>query len=177
MPRKPIADLEAQVGDSYHVVEDFDIEAGKVEEFARAVGEDSPIHRDADAAAEAGFDAVPAPLTFTQTAKFPRYRPAEHQSGSAAEQSGLLAPFDLGFQWERCVHGEQGYEFERLVSVGDCLSGEITLVDIYQREAEQGGTLTFAVFETEYRDEDGDHVLTERLTVIETPAPTDGGEN
>lgn len=159
MPTKPLDELRAQVGESVRTVEDLRVEAGKVEEFARAVGNDNPAHRDADAAARRGFDAIPAPLTFTRTSYFPRYRPA-----GIDEDLG----FDLGFRREHVVHGEQAYEFERPVEVGDVLTGTTTLVDVYQREGDRGGTMTFAVYETEFRDRDGDLVCTERLTRIET---------
>lgn len=159
MPRKSIDELEAMVGDSYDVIEDFAIEAGKVEEFARAVSDDNPAHRDAAAAEAQGFDAVPAPLTFTRTAYFPRYRP---------EGQPEIRPFDLGFDPAYSLHGEQEYEYERPIEVGDVLSGTVTLTDVYQREGRRGGEMTFAIYEFEYYDQNDDLVLTERGTVIET---------
>jgi peroxisomal enoyl-CoA hydratase 2 len=66
-------DLREHVGEPRTTVEGFAVEAGKVEEFARAVGDDNPVHRDANAATGQGFDRVPAPLTFTRTSTFPRY--------------------------------------------------------------------------------------------------------
>lgn len=172
MPEKPLAELKAQVGDSYRVIEDFEIEAGKAEEFARAIGEADPVYRDEAEAARRDFDAIPAPLTFSRTASFPRYRPELDQPESDQSQSDLTRPFDLGFRWENCVHGEHEFEFERPMMVGDVLSGEVTLTDVHQREGQRGGTLTFAVFEFQYRDEADERVLTERLTVIETSDTT-----
>lgn len=158
MPKTSLADLKAQVGTTVTTVEGLEVEAGKVEEFARAVKDDNPAHRDAAAAEQQGFPEVPAPLTFTRTAYFPRYRP---------EGVGMDYGMDLGLHWDRLVHGEQEYEFERPIYVGDVLRGETTLADVYQRES--AGTLTFLVYETKYRDADGNLVLTERLTRIETP--------
>jgi acyl dehydratase len=155
--------LEAMIGRSERVIEDLEIEAGKVEEFARAVGDDNPAHRDASAARNQGFEAIPAPLTFTRVGYFPRYRP---------DGVDDLRPFDLGFAPDRRLHGEQAYEFERPVRVGDVLSATITLTDVYQREG-TGGTLTFAEFELEYVDADGEPVLTERNSVIEAPSPAE----
>ncbi|WP_382216366.1 FAS1-like dehydratase domain-containing protein [Halospeciosus flavus] len=76
--------------------------------------------------------------------------------------------FDLGFDWQYVVHGEQRYEYERPVYVGDALTGETTLEDAYQREGSQGGTMTFAVFRTDFEDADGEHVLSAYNTRIET---------
>ena len=50
MPSRPIAELKEMIGRSVVVVEDFDIEAGKVEEFACAIRNENPVHRDEDAA-------------------------------------------------------------------------------------------------------------------------------
>jgi acyl dehydratase len=167
MAEKSMDELESLVGTSVVTVEEFEVEAGKVEEFARALKDDNPAHRDAEAAADQGFESIPAPLTFTRTAYFPRYRP---------EGVDDTRPFDLGMRPEYRVHGEQEYEFERPVRVGDTLTGEVTLVDVYQREGSRGGTMTFAVFETEYRDAEGGLVLTERATTIETEGAIEGEE-
>jgi len=169
MPTIPIEELKEKVGESATTVEEFRIEAGKVEEFARAVKEDNPAFRDEAAAAEQGFDAVPAPLTFARVSTFPRYRVVEGRG------------IDIGFRQEYAIHGEQEYEYERALEVGDVLTGETTLVDVYERDGGRGGTMTFAVLETEYRDQDGDLVLTERSTAIETagaidPEGGDGGD-
>lgn len=151
------------VGRSVRVIEEFEIQAGKVEEFARAVGDDNPAHRDGESAREQGFQGVPAPLTFTRVGFFPRYRP---------EGVSELRPFDLGFAAERQLHGEQEYEYERPLLVGDVLAGTITLTDVYQRDG-TGGTLTFAEFEIEYRDAEDELVLVERSSVIEAPSPAE----
>lgn len=159
MGSKSLAELEAMVGESYHVIDEFAVEAGKVDEFARAVYDDNPAHRDAGAAAAQGFDSIPAPLTFTRTAFFPRYRP---------EGVDEIRPFDLGFDPEYSLHGEQEYEYHRPITVGDVLSGQVRLTDVYQREGSRGGQMTFAVYEFEYVDQNDELVLTERGTVIET---------
>lgn len=159
VPSKPLAALQEQVGTTHTTVEGLTVEAGKVEEFARAVGDDNPAHRESDAARDQGFEAIPAPLTFLRTSYFPRFRPTGID---------VRFGFDLGFRAENVLHGEQTYEFERPVRVGDELSGETTLVDVYQRDGRRGGTMTFAVFETEFRDATDDLVCTERITRIET---------
>jgi acyl dehydratase len=167
MPTIPIEELKEKVGESTVTVEEFHVEKGKVEEFARAVKEDNPAFRDEAAAAEQGFDRIPAPLTFARVSAFPRYR--------ATEGRGI----DIGFRQEYAIHGEQEYEYERPLQVGDVLTGETTLVDVYQREGGRGGTMTFAVLETEYRDQDGELVLTDRSTAIETAGAIDpeGGDD
>lgn len=147
------------IGETHNVVEEFVVEAGKVKEFARAVKDDNPAHRSEEAAREQGFAGIPAPLTFTRTAAFPRYRP---------EGVEEMRPFDLGLDRRYVLHGEQVYEYERPLVVGDVLSGEVTLTDVYQREGSRGGLMTFVEFEINYRDQHDEHVLTVRNTTIET---------
>jgi peroxisomal enoyl-CoA hydratase 2 len=161
MPEKSFEELEAMVGTSVVTVEDFAIEAGKVEEFARAVKNDNPAHREEEVAAEQGFDRVPAPLTFERVSSFPRY--------SVTEGLGI----DIGFKQEYAIHGVQSYEIERPMQVGDVLTGETTLTDVYQREGGRGGTMTFAELETEYTDQDGETVMVARATAIETASAID----
>jgi acyl dehydratase len=162
MPSKSLAELEEMVGTSVHTVEDLRVEAGKVDEFATTLRNEDPIHRDEAAAEDRGLEGIPAPLIFTRIAYFDRYRP-----GDIGNDLG----FDLGFDQDNVLHGEQEYEFERPVYVGDVLSGTTTLADVWQSEGGRGGTMTFAVYETEYVDQDDELVATERITRIET-----GGE-
>lgn len=159
MPSRPLEELQELVGTSIVTTENLVVEAGKVKEFAHAITDDDPVYRDESVASERGYDAVPAPLTFTRTVLFPRYRPDGVES---------YRGFDLGFEKEYSVHGEQHYEFERPVQVGDVLTGTTTLTDVFQREGSRGGAMTFAVLETEYTDTDGDLVLVDRSTIIET---------
>ena len=161
MPEKSLEELRSMVGQSRVTVENFVVEPGKVEEFARAIDDRNPVHRSEEAAEERGFDAVPAPLTFTRVSRFPRYCPPDL---SDADRRG----FDLGFDRRYTVHGDQEYVYERPLLAGDTLTGTKTLVDVYRKEGGRGGTMTFAELETEYRDEEGELVLTERKTRIET---------
>ncbi|MFC6767595.1 FAS1-like dehydratase domain-containing protein, partial [Natrinema soli] len=120
MPNRAIEELEAMVGDSRVTVEEFRIEPGKVEEFARAITAEDPLFRDETAAAERGYDRVPAPLIYSQVGRFPRYTPAD------VDGKG----FDLAFQPEYVIHGEQAHEYERPIYVGDVLEGTTTLADV-----------------------------------------------
>ena len=147
-------ELVALVGETRATIEGLRVEAGKVEEFARALYDDDPIYRDRAAARARGFSDTPAPLSFTRTGRFPRYRTGE--------------AIDLGFRHEYTLHGAQAYEYERLPVVGDRLRGETTLVDVTEREGKRGGAMTFVELETVYFDADDEQVLSERATVIET---------
>jgi acyl dehydratase len=153
MPTKPMDELEELIGTSLRTVEEFSIEPGKVAEFAGAIHNTDPIHRDEEAARQAGHERIPAPPTFLMVKQFPRHR---------ADPDQEEIPFDLGLDLEQVLHGEQEFEFDRPVYVGDVLSGETTLTDIYRK-----GSMTFAVLETEYYAQTGEGVAIDRTTLIE----------
>lgn len=160
MPEKSLTELKEIVGESRVTVEKFTIEAGKIAEFAAALRSEDTVYRDGDEATERGFTSIPAPLTFTEVRRHSHNRPADFDADG-------IQGFDLGFDDERTVHGEQAYEYERQPQVGDTLTGTTTLTDVSQRQGD-GTMLTFANLRTEYRTDDGELVLTERLTAIET---------
>jgi acyl dehydratase len=151
------------VGDSVRTVAGLAVERGAVARFARAVFDPAPVFLDPAAARDRGHPAIPAPPTFTRVAYFPHNRP---------DGVGTDGGFDLGFERGRTVHGEQAYEYERPLAVGDVLGGETELVSVSQREGSGGRTLTFGVLETTFRDDDGDGdvVLRARRTRIEVGA-------
>jgi len=146
------------VGETMPTAAGLRIERGKVEEFARAIGDTSAVYRDPAVARERGLSDVPAPLTFTRTADFPRYRPEEY-----------VAPygFDLGFALEATLHGRQGYEFHRPAVAGDVLSATATVTDVYRRSGERAGEMVFADIEQAFEDEDGEPVVTVTTTAVE----------
>lgn len=162
MPERPITELEKMVGDSYITVDDMKIEKGKIQEFARATRLDNPIYFSEESAKEQGYDTIPAPPTFLRTAMFPRHRPNGEDIGFAGE--GM---FDLGFNPAYRIHGEESFEYGRVLYDGEVLTAITTLADIYQKEGARGGTMTFAVLETRFKDEAGSDVVTERTTLIE----------
>jgi len=169
MPNRPLDTLEAQVGETHETVVGFDIEAGKVAEFAHAIRDPASIYVDEAAARAAGYDDIPAPPTFTRVSFFPHYRP-----GGLDQNFG----FDLGFDREYVLHGEQRFRYERPLLVGDRLRGETTLEDVFQRAGRSGGSMTFAVFRTDFFDESGELVVQALNTRIETDgAPTEATED
>ncbi|MFC7156911.1 MaoC family dehydratase N-terminal domain-containing protein [Halomarina halobia] len=168
MPSYPLADLKARIGETKTTVEDLVVEAGKVEEFATAIHDPNPLYRDPESAQVAGLDPIPAPPTFLRTWYFPRYRP---------DGVGIDFGFDLGLDPRHTIHGQQRYEYHRPVFVGDTLSGETTLADVYQRTGSRGGTMTFAVFETTFTADDGTCVARVENTRIETEGAITGDPN
>ena len=142
------------------------VERGPVTAFARAVTDTNPVYEDPAVAAAAGFDAIPAPPTFTFAApswgRFPEDQPEDPTGGKSpmAEIMGALMA-DGGL----ILHGEQEFTYHRPVVVGDTLHHEGEVVDLYTK-ATGDRTMTFLFIESRFTDDDGAPVVTERFNLI-----------
>lgn len=141
------------------------VERGPVSNFARAVGDRSPIYQDVRAARAAGFDDVPAPPTWPFAMAY---------WGTFPEQQEGLEPVTDNPMWEvmaklghgLILHGEQEFEYHRPIVAGDVLVGEDVIADLYEKES-PGVTMTFVVTETVWRDlRSGEPVASARFNLI-----------
>jgi acyl dehydratase len=96
---------EAHAGRRYPPTAPYEVSAAKVSEFAAALGEDDPRY--------AGRDAV-APPTFVAVIS------------SAAWQAMFDDP-ELDLALRRIVHGDQRFDFERPLRVGDRVTAALTI--------------------------------------------------
>jgi acyl dehydratase len=130
------------------------VEAGKVRLFCKAIGEENPIYADEAAAKAAGFRAIPAPPTFLTAV-----------TNDDPDKGALLRALnvDLGL----VLHGEQHYEYLAPVHVGDRITCQQKVIDIYDKKS---GALWFVVSETEMKDQAGKPVAKARsITVVRNP--------
>ena len=130
------------------------VEAGKVKLFCKAIGEEDPIYSDEAAAKAAGHKAVPVPPTFLQAL-----------TNDDPEKGGLLKLInvDIGL----ILHGEQHYDYLAPVFVGDKITCQQKVVDIYDKK---GGALWFIVSETSLTNETGKMVAKATgITVVRNP--------
>ena len=129
------------------------VERGKIREFAQAIKDDDPLYFDEDHARRTAGGIMP-PMTFLQT--------VQHWDDTGEGRPRL--PFDL----KRVLHGEQEYEFLEPIHAGDVLTAVSTIVDVYEKPGKRGGSMNFAVIETEYRNQRGVIVARARHITIET---------
>lgn len=132
------------------------IEAGKVEEFADAVGSTDVAHR--------GREAV-APPTFLTVQNF-----FEKWAGPGADpwQQVDLDPL-------RELHAAQEFVFfGGPPAVGDELVARSRIESVTEHRSSAGRRLVFAVMVTEYRDAAGALVAEARCTGVELPEAADG---
>jgi len=142
------------------------VERGQLGLFATAVKDESPLYRDARAAAAAGLAGIPAPPTYPFVMEhfgaFPEIQLDSGVTGNPlAEALGpLMAKGGI------ILHGEQEFTYVRPIVAGDVLVGQGTVVDAYQKES-KGKTMTFLVVETAWSDRaTGEPVCTSRMNLI-----------
>jgi acyl dehydratase len=120
----------------------FDYEVGreKIREYANAVGEESDVHQDGEAARAAGFRNVVAPPMFVVV----------YSAGSMAP--AILDP-ELGINLPLMLHGSQEFVWSEPVCAGDTITTEATVKDIHEKDDK-----TFFVFESVSTNQDGQEV-------------------
>ena len=125
------------------------VEFGKVGEFARAVKDEKDAYL--------GRDERLAPATFLMT---------------IAHWIGDLGKTRRGIKldYSRLLHGEQEFEYLRPIRAGDILTFRSRTKDVFEKQGKRGGTMTFVIGETEFRDVQGEVVAYMRNTAIETAA-------
>ena len=158
-------DREAVVGRPT-VAATIHVERGPVTAFAKAVTDGNPIYEDPAKASEAGFDAIPAPPTFTFAAqswgRFPEDQP-EDPTGGASPMAEIMG--QLMANGGLILHGEQEFTYHQPVVVGQTLHHYGEVVDLYTKESGDR-VMTFLVIENRFTDDDGQPVVTETFNLI-----------
>jgi acyl dehydratase len=131
----------------------FEVEKGKIREFARAVGDKSPVFYDEKAAKEEGFEGLVLPPTFPTV---------------FAMAGGLLDKIvpDLNISFVKVLHGGQEYQYFKPIKPGDTVTGKVRIANIFEKSG-KGGTMDFFVLETTYTNQNGEKVLLETMTLIQ----------
>ncbi len=157
--------------------EKFPVEAGHIMLFARAVGDENQIYHDADYAKGTEPGAIIAPPTFVQSsAQFDpdyRLRPRKGQAwfGSGKEPTGT--PQSGGGGGGGGLHAEQHYEYHRHPKEGEVLTATVKPGKTWERQGRRSGKLIFSETITEYRDQNGELVVTARGVGVRTERPVD----
>jgi acyl dehydratase len=143
-----MAIAEEIIGTHYRYPDRFVVGREKIREFARAIQDEHPVHHDASAAAEAGYDAVLAPLTFIAVA-------------GRRVQLEMFKRFDVGINLARVIHRDQKLKFHRPIVAGDELYFDSYLDSVLQSH----GTV-IAELRAEVTDARGEPVITSVVTMI-----------
>lgn len=154
----------------------FPIEASHIMMFARAVGDANEIYDDEDYAKNTEPGSIIAPPTFVQaSAQFDpdyRLRPKIGQAwfGSGKDPTGVPPDTNGGGGG---LHAEQHYEYHRHIKPGDVLAATVKPGETWEKQGRRSGKLIFTETITEYRDQNGELVITARGVGVRTERPVD----
>jgi hypothetical protein len=158
-------------------VERFPIEEGHVASFARAIGDANEAYY--------GPDAI-APPTFVQASAqwdpdyFLRPKIGQPWFGSGKEPTGIRRDSGSsggggasggGGGGGTGLHAEQHYEYARPLRVGDVLTATVLPGKTWEKEGRRAGKLVFSETVIEYRDQNGELVVTARGVGVRTQKP------
>lgn len=159
-------------------VERFPVEAGHIMMFARSIGDPNPIYDPTRTPTEEMI----APPTFVQaSAQFdPDYplRPkiGEPWFGSGKEPTGVKPKeggSGGGGGGGGGLHAEQHFTYHRHVKPGDVLTATTKPGKTWEKEGKRSGKLVFSESITEYRDQNGELVITARGVGVRTERPVE----
>ena len=123
------------------------VESGKIREFARAVKDPNPAYLDDEGAL--------APPTFLMT--------IAHWMRDLGEARSAVK-----LDYRRLLHGEQEFEYVLPIRAGDVLRFRSRTREVFEKQGRRGGTMTFIIGETEFRNQHDEVVAYMRNTAIET---------
>jgi acyl dehydratase len=156
----------------------FPVEAGHIMMFARSVGDPNPVYADEEHARGTEAGGIIAPPTFAQaSAQYDPSYPLRPKIGapwfgSGRTPSGGRAGGGAGAGSDdgggTPLHAEQHFTYHRPLRPGDVLTVETKDGKTWEKQGKRGGTLQFREMVTEYRDEQGELVITARLVGVRT---------
>lgn len=152
----------------------FPIEATHIMMFARAIGDENPVYHDAEKAKDTEVGGIVAPPTFTASvAQFDpdgsRPRPGQPWFGSGKTPSGVEGKAPSSGR----LNAEQHFEYFRPVRPGEVLIAETRPGTTWERESKRAGKLMFSDRITDFRDTNGDLVVSVRSVSVRTERPVE----
>lgn len=118
----------------------YEIGKEKIKEYARAVGDTNPLYLDDEKAKASKYGGIIAPPTFAVVfAKDPVGR--------------MLLDPELALNLMMLVHGEQEFEFLKVIRPGDVITTEGEIAEIYEKKGK-----SFVSMVTTSKNQNGDDV-------------------
>ena len=164
-------------------IDKFLVEASHIMMFARSVGDANPIYHDEEYAEKSEMGGIIAPPTFAQSsAQFdPDYflRPKVDGDGWFGSGKGATGSKPSsgsgggGGGAAMGLHAEQHFEYHLPLKAGDVLSATSKPGKSWEKESKRAGTLKFSESVTEYRNQNGDLVITATGVGVQTERAVD----
>jgi acyl dehydratase len=136
------------IGREYPPTGTYEVSREKIKEFADAIGDESPLYRDPEAARAAGYPDVIAPPTFLTIINL-------------AAINSIVEDPALGLDYDRMVHGDQSFSHTRPVRAGDELRLATYIEDIMTRAGND-----FLTVRAEITDVGGEPVCTTKAQLV-----------
>lgn len=128
----------------------FQVERGKIKEFAKSLGYTNPIYFDVESAQNKGYRDIPAPPTFPTVIDFWNDTPYY----TFFKKIGLLPEFVL--------HGEQTYQYKTTICAGDTMTGKVKIISEERKKGK-----VFYHLETTYTNQFGEIAVIGNATIID----------
>ena len=141
-------EAEGLLGKHYRAPDYFQVGREKIREFALAIKDDHPAHYNETDAANVGYPAVVAPLTFLAIA-------------GRRVQLEIFTKFSIPINIARVFHRDQKFRFHRPILANDKLYFDTYLDNVI----ESHGTV-IAEIRSEVTDADGEPVVTSIVTML-----------
>ncbi len=161
-------------------VEKFPVEASHILMFARSVGDYNEIYADEEYAKTTEPGSVIAPPTFVQASAqfdpdyFLRPKPGTPWFGSGKDPTSIKKEGSGGGGGGGGgLHAEQHYVYHRHPKPGDVLTATVKPGKKWEKQGKRSGKLLFSETVTEYRDQNGELVVTARSVGVQTERPVD----
>jgi acyl dehydratase len=148
---------EEVIGSHYRASDYFEVGREKIREFALALKDDHPTHYSEADAADAGYEALLAPLTFLAVA-------------GRRVQLELFTKFQIPINIARVVHRDQKFQFHRPIVAHDRL-----YFDTYLDSVIESHGAVIAEIRSEVTDAEGKPVVTSVVTMLGESAYQDAG--
>jgi acyl dehydratase len=149
-------EAEGLIGKNYKAPDYFLVGREKIREFAISLQDEHPAHHDEVAAAEDGYPALVAPLTFLAVA-------------GRRVQLEIFTKFKIPIDISRVFHRDQKFRFHRPVLANDKLYFHTYLDSVI----ESHGTV-LAEIRSEVTDAEGKPVVTSVVTMLGAAAQDEG---
>jgi len=130
----------------------YEVERGKIKEFATALGDFNAVYFSQEEAIKQGYRDIIAPPTFGL--------PIKRWGCGITDHVEYCKILDVDPQM--IMHGEQEFLYFGELNPGDQLSGQEYITDIFEKPS-----LFQIVCETKFYNQNGKHVLTSRFTQVE----------
>ena len=144
---------KGKVGREYPPIT-WEVERGKIREFAKAIGDLNPIYHDKEAAVKEGYKDCPVPPTFLTVPMM-----------WSDKMSAVIN--DLKINFMMVLHGEEEYEYYRQIYPGDVITGTLSVADIEEKETRSGSRMDMITLEVLYKNRKGENVAKAKTLMVE----------